>query len=356
MRVLTRSLFPLRLVVLSLLATLLLSGSAQAFGSEATGGGESSEVSGSKPVGGESSEAAKSGLGETETPPPNPVPIETPIPPVSTETTLPPVPIESPPPVPIETPPPVPIETTTLPVVDAPTEPTSPVVTETLEAPTRKLPPTPEGPSTHPVAGEAAANSSVVSAAESRPADMAPAVVPSPVPPASSEPIGSMLTRSTAGARPKTPVDPEAAFSSIPGELLATAQTSGGASCKVSSLQGPMTETCSEAWLGTQRLISATGRIDSTTSLRRSTAGGATGGGGGGFTGPSHPVSPPPGPAPSGASGASGAGGGSGPAPSAFLTLAGLLLLAAPRALRRLRLSCEPWLTAFFVLIPERPG
>jgi len=45
-----------------------------------------------------------------------------------------------------------------------------------------------------------------------------------------------------------------------------------------------------------------------------------------------------------------------GPCAVGFLTLIGLLLLAAPRAMRRLRLSCEPWLTAFFVLIPERPG
>jgi hypothetical protein len=48
--------------------------------------------------------------------------------------------------------------------------------------------------------------------------------------------------------------------------------------------------------------------------------------------------------------------GGSGMGLSTFLTLAGLLLLGAPRAMRRLRLSCEPWLTACFVLIPERPG
>ena len=66
-------------------------------------------------------------------------------------------------------------------------------------------------------------------------------------------------------------------------------------------------------------------------------------------------MGPPPGPAPSGASGGS-AMGGSGLAFSAFLTLAGLLLLAAPRAMCRLRLSNRPLLTAFFVLIPERPG
>jgi hypothetical protein len=67
------------------------------------------------------------------------------------------------------------------------------------------------------------------------------------------------------------------------------------------------------------------------------------------------PVSPGPGPAPGGAAG--GAPGGSGGiALSGLLPLAGLLLLAGPRAIRRLRLFCPPLLTACFVLIPERPG
>ncbi|MCW3034427.1 MAG: hypothetical protein JWM60_2772, partial [Solirubrobacterales bacterium] len=70
-----------------------------------------------------------------------------------------------------------------------------------------------------------------------------------------------------------------------------------------------------------------------------------------------RPDTPSPGPAPGGAAGGVAAGGSGGAVGlSGFLTLAGLLLLAAPRALRRLRLSCRPYLTAFFVLIPERPG
>jgi hypothetical protein len=81
-------------------------------------------------------------------------------------------------------------------------------------------------------------------------------------------------------------------------------------------------------------------------------AGGAPGRSGGARAGPVaqglHP-SPAPG-------AASGSAAGSGFAVSVFLTLAGLLLLAAPCALRRLALSCEPWLQARFVLIPERPG
>jgi len=58
-------------------------------------------------------------------------------------------------------------------------------------------------------------------------------------------------------------------------------------------------------------------------------------------------------PAPSGVSGSAAA---AGFAVSICLTIAALLLLAAPRAMRRLRLPREPWLDARFVLIPERPG
>jgi hypothetical protein len=73
-------------------------------------------------------------------------------------------------------------------------------------------------------------------------------------------------------------------------------------------------------------------------------------------TGGNPPIVPPPGPTPNGAFGGA-AGGGSGVAPLAgFPAFAGHLLLGAPLAMRRLRLSFQPWLTAFFVLIPERPG
>ncbi len=64
-----------------------------------------------------------------------------------------------------------------------------------------------------------------------------------------------------------------------------------------------------------------------------------------------------PSPSPSGPAGVSGAGAGaSGFGLLLFSTLAGLLLLAAPRAMRRLRLASEPWRQAPFVLAPERPG
>jgi hypothetical protein len=84
-------------------------------------------------------------------------------------------------------------------------------------------------------------------------------------------------------------------------------------------------------------------------------AGVRAGGRSGNSPGGSGPIAPQPGPAPGGAFGGA-AGGGSGIALSGFPTYAGHLLLGAPLAMRRLRLSFQPWLTAFFVLIPERPG
>jgi hypothetical protein len=76
---------------------------------------------------------------------------------------------------------------------------------------------------------------------------------------------------------------------------------------------------------------------------------------GGSAVGTRLPSGPGPSPPPGGAAGGS-AVGGSGVALAAFLSLAALLRLAPSRAMRRLRLSCEPWLTACFALIPERPG
>jgi hypothetical protein len=70
--------------------------------------------------------------------------------------------------------------------------------------------------------------------------------------------------------------------------------------------------------------------------------------------GDSLPSSPPPGPEPGGSASGS-ATGASGAAAPSLLALAGLLLIVAPRALRRLRLISEPLLTLCFVLIPEHP-
>jgi hypothetical protein len=74
----------------------------------------------------------------------------------------------------------------------------------------------------------------------------------------------------------------------------------------------------------------------------------------GGSVAENHPSAPTPGPGPGGGGG-SAAGGGSGSASSASFALVGVLLQAAPRAIRRFRLAQPSWRTSFFVLIPERP-
>jgi hypothetical protein len=83
------------------------------------------------------------------------------------------------------------------------------------------------------------------------------------------------------------------------------------------------------------------------------TAGLPAGGLGDGSTIENHPSSP--GSGSGGGGGGSAAGGGSGSASSASSTLVDVLLQAAPRAMRRLRLAQPSWCTSFFVLIPERP-
>jgi hypothetical protein len=126
--------------------------------------------------------------------------------------------------------------------------------------------------------------------------------------------------------------------------------------CELSSLGAPGAARCAGGWMtvvATQAPArAATGTVAA--SLAVATSGG---GDGGNSAGGGRPVTPSPGPAPGGAAGGAASGGsGGGVGLTGFLTLAGLLLLAAPRALRRLRLCGRPYRTAFFVLIPERPG
>jgi hypothetical protein len=75
---------------------------------------------------------------------------------------------------------------------------------------------------------------------------------------------------------------------------------------------------------------------------------------GNGSTVENHPSAPGSGFG-GGGVGGSAAGGGSGTASSASSTLVDVLLQAAPRAMRRLRLAQPSMRTSFFVLIPERP-
>jgi hypothetical protein len=83
-------------------------------------------------------------------------------------------------------------------------------------------------------------------------------------------------------------------------------------------------------------------------------AGGAPTAARGGSAADGAPGSVAPSPAPGGITGPAAAA--SGLALSTFLTLAGLLLLGGPRVMRLLRLFSEPWCSARFVLMPERPG
>jgi len=139
---------------------------------------------------------------------------------------------------------------------------------------------------------------------------------------------------------------------------MTAAQRAGEMSCELADLGGRTTDNCTVGWLGAKRLLTTSVTLEPVASSLAVAAAGLPGGGGrGGSAGGNSPVSPTPGPAPGGASGAAvGGGGPGGGALSIFLTLAGLLLLGGPRAMRRLRLSHRPWLTACFVLIPERPG
>jgi hypothetical protein len=142
-------------------------------------------------------------------------------------------------------------------------------------------------------------------------------------------------------------------------ESTATKQA-GRFSCELSALGGDATDNCTVGWLGVPRglvtVLPTSAAVAEVSSLvPDATSTSPAGGGHEGFVISGPPAAPAPGSAPSGASGAA-SGGATGAGVSSFLTLAGLLHLGAPRALRRLRLSCEPWLAGCFVLIPERPG
>jgi hypothetical protein len=203
-----------------------------------------------------------------------------------------------------------------------------------------------------PLAPDAATAQTVVAHADStgETSLQSQALLGGPLPPPPTAPTA----RATEEQAPATP-----ATGGGGGPTLTVAQRAGALGCELTALGGSTTDNCTVGWLGAKRVLNP-----STVSFVRVVGSGLVavnggglppGGGNGGATGGSAPVSPAPGPAPSGASGAA-VGGSSGVAPSAFLSLAGLLLLAAPRAMRRLRLSCRPLLTACFVLIPERPG
>ncbi len=172
---------------------------------------------------------------------------------------------------------------------------------------------------------------------------------PPPTGPTGSEVVN--LAGPSAASGSSAPLSPEAAK---------IVQRDEQRSCQLSLLGAPATAHCVAAWSGVApaRQAAATVPDDSAVASVLVAATAAGNGNGGHGSGGNGPISPSPVPSPGGATGggvASGAGGG-GVGLAGFLTLIGLTLLAAPRALRHLRLSCRPYRTAFFVLIPERPG
>jgi hypothetical protein len=123
----------------------------------------------------------------------------------------------------------------------------------------------------------------------------------------------------------------------------------------LAALVGPIAANCAGGWLdiATARSASSNPFAAPRLSLTAIAADASTRHVGGSAV-ENHPTSPTPGSGSGGVGGGS-AGCGSGSAASACFTLAGLLLQAAPSAMRRLRLSRPSWRTSFFVLIPERP-
>jgi hypothetical protein len=373
-RIVCNRLLGLRLVVLALLGSLVITASARAEGptGETPAVATAEEASGAPTSGTEASggtappttEASSQASPETTTPPPasegstegvsTPPPAEE----KAAEVTAPP-PVEekaaevtAPPPAEEKAP-----EVVAPPPAEekAPEVIVPPVVEEAKEV-VKPLVGTEETPSilsTHTVTEEAPAGSlstpspppgTATSAEGELASGIATALSNSAVPPAPPSEPGEPPASST-----------QAAFGAL--SRMAVSQRPGGLSCALSALEGPMTGNCAAGWLAAPSLLPTqpASLSTATSPWTATTAGAPAEGGHGGSGAGSRPSNPAPGPAPGGASGGSAAGG-SGLALSAFLTLAGLLMLSAPRALCRLRLACRPWLTAFFVLIPERPG
>ncbi len=350
----------LRVLVLALLATLLLAAAAQADvpagGGEAPGGApEGQEVGGPEApqgAGGEGEVAPEAPGGE---------------PPVETQQVVPSEPVAEAPPPPsepvAETPPP-PSE----PVAEAPAPPSEPV--EGLPTGTLPVEGTPPAGETaeEPGQGKAGESSEEATGGSPHSATLLPAApdssahVEALAGEASSGPPGPPPTAAVTAQVAEVTGQAEMWFSEASKRAGQSAGTQAGRfSCELSALGGNMTDNCTVGWLGAPREL-ASAPASAAVAAVSSLAGGAAvnspdndGRGGSAVGGP--PLTPAPGPAPSGGSGvATGAGGSGGAAGvSTFLTLAGLLLLGPPRALRRLRFSCEPWLAGCFVLIPERP-
>jgi hypothetical protein len=262
-----------------------------------------------------------------------------------------------------ETPPPEPAQET------PPSEPPN--------QPAPEVPPVPAEPITKPVSSETIGETGPkVSPAEagleenskgtpsppgSQGLTMADATVgeaPPPAPDSAAIATPSSSALSPMSAPVKLPPAPVAAAADddtgVP-SAMTPAQVTSALNCELSALRGRVSDSCAIGWLGSQQLLSQSSGGFPTEATSLTAPGGPAGGDRDRSGVETPPLSPAPGPAPSGASSGSAAGG-AGVAPSGVFTLSGLLHLPAPRAMRRLRLSSQPWLTACFVLIPERPG
>jgi hypothetical protein len=334
----------LRVVVLALLSTLAVAASAKA----------------SDP-GPESSPAPLPPAGEVQPSEPSPLPVQGPegvVPaPVSERAPEPVIPTPAPAPEPvIPTPAPAPEPAPVSPAPEhAPNPPETILTVPTPERPERPK----EGAGTNPGAEQTPdstlTSSTMLSAAVTAPGAetrAAPGSEPAAeVPGAATSLTGVPVLGGSAGPPGSGPGSGGAAAK------MTAAQRSARFSCDLSTSEGRVTNSCTSGWSGAQRLLSTPPIAVATAAALVGAASGTPGGGGhGGSAVGSPPVSPSPSPPPAPGGAAGSAAGSSGLALSGFLTLAGLLLLGAPRAMRRLRLSCEPWRTACFVLIPERPG
>jgi hypothetical protein len=174
-------------------------------------------------------------------------------------------------------------------------------------------------------------------------------------------PLAADVADAVVASLPRTPADaagsPRTTSSPVPVGALAgltAAQRAGELTCELSGLTERLSERCSADLLSSASLLAVVPGepAQEVSRARKSTHAG------GGYSEPAgggRSVMPPPGPAPGGSFGGS-AGAGSGAALSGSFTHMGLFIFAAPCSMHRLRLSCRPWRTAFFVLIPERPG
>ena len=241
----------------------------------------------------------------------------------------------------------------------APPPPPAPEVPEVAPPP---APPheAPEGLT--PPASLAGAPEVTAPAPDAQPTEAAPVPVTQAAearPEAPNSLSGPLIIASTGGGPSASSVTSPARPASV-GSPLGTvaAQEAAALSCELHAVvRGGTTDSCFAGWLAARGFPSQSsiGLATDGASLTTVAAADAfSDGGHGGSAVVRPPAGPAPGPAPSGVSGGS-APGASGLALSAYLT-PGDLLLGGPRAMRRLRLSCEQWRAACFVLIPERPG